>query len=602
MSVKAGLVDQNFSLLSLETKKIITKISDEIKKIDLQFIGDSGAGRVNLADQKLDIEGTADQVVTSASDQKLTISLAESISITGSFSCGPTLTISDSATTSPLNITERSAEPSNPVSGDIYLDDGTNTGSGNPGWRRYTGAAWEDITAASGYSGLTIGDSISSGAANRILFEDGSNLLAEAAGLTFDGTDFSIPNGSAYQINGSDVLNVDGTECLNVGVGAGVGASGDGSTYIGNECGAGSGTYNTCVGADAGMAMTTANGCSLFGFGAGKRITTGSRNTLLGFGAGQFITSGERDCLFGHSSGSSISTGSYISLFGVDCGAAVTTADYVTGYGYSCINDLTTSAQVTAMGVYSLQRITSAGRDCSAFGYASGGNCTGPYNSFFGSLVAGALQYGEYNSYAGYRAGYGGGGFYSSDSNTAFGSYSLYTSGTNVDNCIGLGFAAGYWNTTTNRFFIDSIHRSDAADELIKSPIWGVIAAASADQEVTINANTTIRHALYLVPDEITATDAGVAASLTTVNTEVTTNGDSDLDNVTLANGTSGQVKHIYCVAVGNAADSFKITPANMVGGTQITFAANPLGLGCTLVYADNEGWVVVANNGGVIS
>jgi hypothetical protein len=101
-------------------------------------------------------------------------------------------------------------------------------------------------------------------------------------------------------------------------------------------------------------------------------------------------------------------------------------------------------------------------------------------------------------------------------------------------------------------------------------------------------------------PDEITATDAGVAASIKTISTEVTTNGDADLDNVTLANGISGQIKHIYCVVEGNAADTWKITPAIMCGGTQITFAG--VGEGCTLIYANNEGWVVVSSNGGVIT
>lgn len=126
-----------------------------------------------------------------------------------------------------------------------------------------------------------------------------------------------------------------------------------------------------------------------------------------------------------------------------------------------------------------------------------------------------------------------------------------------------------------------------------------VVANAGGGNAIALRTNGG---AIADVPDEITATSEGVAASVKTMNTEVTTNGDSDLDNVTLANGISGQIKHIYCVAVGNAADSFKITPANMVGGSQITFAASPLGLGCTLVYADNEGWVVVANNGGTIS
>ena len=63
-------------------------------------------------------------------------------------------TLEDSSSISPLNVTERSSEPSAPQSGDLYLDDGGKTASGDPGWRRYTGAAWEDVSAASG-GGMT---------------------------------------------------------------------------------------------------------------------------------------------------------------------------------------------------------------------------------------------------------------------------------------------------------------------------------------------------------------------------------------------------------------------------------------------------------------
>lgn len=124
----------------------------------------------------------------------------------------------------------------------------------------------------------------------------------------------------------------------------------------------------------------------------------------------------------------------------------------------------------------------------------------------------------------------------------------------------------------------------------------------------TINSNTiyhagnltaSVINALTDTHDDITATSEGVAASISTQTTFVTTNGDSDLDNVTLADGTEGQVKHIVCVAEGNAADTWKITPANMVGGTQITFAG--VGDGCTLVMY-STGWVVSGNNGGTIS
>jgi len=99
--------------------------------------------------------------------------------------------------------------------------------------------------------------------------------------------------------------------------------------------------------------------------------------------------------------------------------------------------------------------------------------------------------------------------------------------------------------------------------------------------------------------DDITATSEGVAASLTTDITFVTTDGDSDLNDVTLADGIEGQEKSIACIVEGNAADTWKITPANMVGGTQITFAG--IGEGCILrMYS--AGWVVIANNGGTIS
>jgi len=58
------------------------------------------------------------------------------------------VTIDDSSDWSPLHITERSTAPSNPVEGDMYLDDGSNTASRGPGWRRYNGADWEDVSAS----------------------------------------------------------------------------------------------------------------------------------------------------------------------------------------------------------------------------------------------------------------------------------------------------------------------------------------------------------------------------------------------------------------------------------------------------------------------
>ena len=38
-----------------------------------------------------------------------------------------------------------SVPPDSPQENDIYLDDGTNTASGRPGWRIYRDGQWEDI-------------------------------------------------------------------------------------------------------------------------------------------------------------------------------------------------------------------------------------------------------------------------------------------------------------------------------------------------------------------------------------------------------------------------------------------------------------------------
>jgi len=112
---------------------------------------------------------------------------------------------------------------------------------------------------------------------------------------------------------------------------------------------------------------------------------------------------------------------------------------------------------------------------------------------------------------------------------------------------------------------------------------------------------TTIAGALIGTPDQITTSSEGVAASLTTIATEITTDGGADLNEATLANGTVGQIKIFTIVVEGNAGDTLKITPATMAEGTQITFDGT-VGQGCVMIYTTTVGWCVVGNNGGVIS
>lgn len=58
----------------------------------------------------------------------------------------------------PLSIAERSATPSSPANHDVYVDDGTNTGTGLPGFRRYTGAAWENLSIVANAAQALSGD------------------------------------------------------------------------------------------------------------------------------------------------------------------------------------------------------------------------------------------------------------------------------------------------------------------------------------------------------------------------------------------------------------------------------------------------------------
>lgn len=90
------------------------------------------------------------------------------------------LTLADDAAEPPLHITARSAAPTSPATGDIYLDDGTNTASGQPGLRRYDGATWEDI------SGNLAGPASST--ANAIpIYSDASGAVLADSSVTITG-------------------------------------------------------------------------------------------------------------------------------------------------------------------------------------------------------------------------------------------------------------------------------------------------------------------------------------------------------------------------------------------------------------------------------
>lgn len=100
--------------------------------------------------------------------------------------------------------------------------------------------------------------------------------------------------------------------------------------------------------------------------------------------------------------------------------------------------------------------------------------------------------------------------------------------------------------------------------------------------------------------EDLTIDTAGTAASVVTVLTIITTDGDGNEDDATLGDGVKGQVK-IFIIAVeGAGGDTWKITPANLNGGSKISFDG-VIGDGCTMIF-DGTSWTIIGNTGGTIS
>jgi len=71
------------------------------------------------------------------------------------------------------------------------------------------------------------------------------------------------------------------------------------------------------------------------------------------------------------------------------------------------------------------------------------------------------------------------------DKNVAIGGNSLQNS--TGDNNIAVGYGAGYYETGSSKLFIDNAQRTNEADGRVKALIYGVMAAATANQKLTIN-------------------------------------------------------------------------------------------------------------------
>jgi hypothetical protein len=168
----------------------------------------------------------------------------------------------------------------------------------------------------------------------------------------------------------------------------------------------------------------------------------------------------------GQLTGASITSGGNNVFIGYNCGNKATSAIESTFIGNAAGRNLTTGIYCTAVGSFSLAAIASNYNTC--IGAYSGTKITGQANTLVGTYSCSSATSADFCVSVGYAAG---------DSNVT-GDSSIY-----------LGYRAGYYATESNVLYIDNQQRSSESDGKIKALIYGVFAATTAAQYLTINGH-----------------------------------------------------------------------------------------------------------------
>ena len=118
------------SATHLATQQSIKKyVDDQITSQDLNFEGDSGTGTVDLDSQTFKIEGTTNEIETSASNQTLTIGLPNNVTVSGNLTVNGNTQLGDSNANDTVSFGSRVTSNINPKA-----NNGPSLGSANLRW------------------------------------------------------------------------------------------------------------------------------------------------------------------------------------------------------------------------------------------------------------------------------------------------------------------------------------------------------------------------------------------------------------------------------------------------------------------------------------
>lgn len=156
------------------------------------------------------------------------------------------------------------------------------------------------------------------------------NYIQNIPGIGTQSASFNITGGgNANVFNATTQYNIGGNRVLSM-----VGPTGSHNLFVGLGAGqSNSGTENTFVGSDAGLANNDARSNSFFGAGAGQNHIDGDFNSFFGNLAGA-SNRGNENSFFGTNAGSLNGTGSSNSFFGTRAGETNTFGDNNTFVGY----------------------------------------------------------------------------------------------------------------------------------------------------------------------------------------------------------------------------------------------------------------------------
>ena len=236
-------------------------------------------------------------------------------------------------------------------------------------------------------------------------------------------------------------------------------------------------------------------------------------------------------------------TGNYNVALGNYALSSVTDSGGNVAVGYAALEENLTGGNNSAIGYLAMNKTTEGGLNNAMGSWALFNNTTGSLNTTMG----------HYSMYTNTTGNY----------NTALGSQALYTNNGSLN--IALGQMAGYYETGSNKLFVDSHNRYTEARGRTESLIYGVMDDLVANQYLTVNGGLLTSG----VSEGTTrTTEATGRTNVTTVT--ITAAGFSNND-ILFINNSTGQDYYTRIVS-GGGTTSLTVSPAvSYLASTTVT-------------------------------